>query len=74
MGEKSRRMAYEEGYKHAERDLSEKECIKPYMDGYKAGYRDGYQAAMEDLKRVMTPEIQQKMMEEGAQLAWPPRW
>jgi hypothetical protein len=71
---KSRKEVYIKGYDDAERDLSEKECIKQYMDGYKSGYRDGYQAVMEDLKRMMTPEMQQKMMEEGAQLSWPPRW
>jgi hypothetical protein len=73
-GKKSRKEVYIKGYDDAERDLGEKEGLKHYIDGYKAGYRDGYQAVMEILKGMMTPEMQQKMIEEGAQLAWPPRW
>jgi len=73
MVKESRKESYLKGYKDAEQQLAEDNCLKQYIDGYKAGYRDGYQAVLEQLK-LLTPEIQEKMIESGAQLGYPRLW
>ncbi len=73
MVDEERKKMYIKAYEDAAKDLTEAN-LEHYIKGYTSGYRDGYQAAMESIKLLMTPEMQQRMVEEGAQLAWPPRW
>jgi flagellar biosynthesis/type III secretory pathway protein FliH len=75
MDEGKRSKEYNKGYEDAEKDLLDKENVKLFTEGYKAGFRDGYQAARSEMQRLMMdkvpPEIQ-KQMEEGGQGIWWP--
>jgi hypothetical protein len=70
--EKTKNM-YIKAYDDAAKDLTGAN-LEHYIKGYTSGYRDGYQAAMESIKLLMTPEMQQRMIDDDAKLAWPPRW
>lgn len=79
MEPEKRKKEFIEGYDAGKRDLLDKDCVKQFTEGYKTGYKDGYQAAMEDMKKKMmmsmSPEMRQKMMDEGgAQPQWPAWW
>jgi flagellar biosynthesis/type III secretory pathway protein FliH len=57
--------------------LDDDKCLKLFGEGYKKGYNAGYQAAVEDMRMKMfqlSPEIRQKMSEDGAQPQWWPWW
>jgi hypothetical protein len=75
MDDGKRSKEYNQGYEDAEKDLLDKENVKLFTEGYKAGYRDGYQAAMKEMKKVMTdqmpPEIKRQMEEGGQGVWWP---
>lgn len=75
MDEGKRSKEYNKGYKDAEKDLLDKENVKLFAEGYKAGYRDGYMTAMKEIKKTMMakmpPEIKQQMEDGGQGIWWP---
>lgn len=76
MDKRKRSEEYNKGYDDAEKDFLDKEKVKLFKEGYKAGFRDGYNEGMRDAKKFaleqMPPEIRKQLEEGGGQGIWWP--